>query len=160
MRPVADAVEKVFGSFSKEAAVGVSFRVDLGSQYKSKYFRNEAAYAGIEMSYTFARSPESNGIIERFHRTLEEQVFAVNQFADLEEARKALTKFIHDYNTLWIFHRSGGKTSGEIVGMVTEIVGMVTEGVWTKAEGVKNYLMKYGDLIITTEVNKYRKIIH
>lgn len=66
------------------------------------------------MSYTFARSPESNGVIERFHRTLSEQVFAVNQFADLEEARLAIKKFIDDYNNLWIFHRSGGKTPTEM----------------------------------------------
>lgn len=114
MRPVSDAVEKVFGSICKDIATGVSLRVDCGSQYKSHYFRNEAAYVGIAMSYTFARSPESNGIIERFHRTLEEQVFAVNQFADLEEARTAIEKFIHDYNTLWILHRSEGKTPLEM----------------------------------------------
>lgn len=66
------------------------------------------------MSYTFPRSPQSNGIIERFHRTLDEQVLAVNQFADLEEARQAIDKFITDYNTLWIFHRSGGKTPLEM----------------------------------------------
>ena len=114
MRRVADAVEKVFGSFGAMVAEGLRLRTDCGSQYKSKYFRKEASYAGIEMSYTFARSPESNGIIERFHRTLEEQVFSVNQFANLEEARAAIAKFIHDYNTQWILHRSGGKSPLEM----------------------------------------------
>jgi transposase InsO family protein len=114
MRPVADAVVSRFGSFVKEVAQGLRLRTDCGSQYKSKYFRTETNFVNIEMSYTFVRSPESNGIIERFHRTLQEQVFAVNQFADLEEARKAIQKFIDDYNTLWILHRSGGKTPIEM----------------------------------------------
>lgn len=114
MHSVTEAVISVFGSFCKKIDQGLRLRTDCGSQYKSKYFREETDFTGIAMSYTFARSPESNGIIERFHRTLEEQVLAVNQFANIEEARMAITKFIKEYNSLWIFHRSGGKTPKEM----------------------------------------------
>lgn len=114
MHPVSDAVVSVFGGFRKMAAHGLRLRTDCGSQYKSDYFRTETGFVGIDMSYTFPRSPQSNGIIERFHRTLDEQVFAVNQFFDIEEARQAIAKFIIDYNSLWIFHRSKGKTPEEM----------------------------------------------
>jgi len=114
MRPVADAVISIFGSFVAKITQGLRLRTDCGSQYKSDYFRKETSYVDIEKSYTFARSPESNGIIERFHRTLQEQVFAVNQFANLDEAHRAIGKFIKDYNDLWILHRSGGKNPKEM----------------------------------------------
>lgn len=39
------------------------------------------------------------------HRTLNEQVFAVNTFMSLEEARQAIKEFVEDYNQDWILHR-------------------------------------------------------
>ncbi|WP_286845421.1 integrase core domain-containing protein, partial [Proteiniphilum sp. UBA5346] len=46
-----------------------------------------------------------NGIIERFHRTLEEQVLQIETFSSFEEAYNSINQFINDYNTEWIFHR-------------------------------------------------------
>lgn len=66
---------------------------------------NEMNFLGLEMSKAFVRSPECNGIIERFHRTLNEQVFAVSSFTSLEEANKAIKEFIENYNQDWILHR-------------------------------------------------------
>lgn len=43
-------------------------------------------------------SPESNGCIERFNRTLEEQVFSLNHFRTLDEAgAAAIARFIDNY---------------------------------------------------------------
>jgi transposase InsO family protein len=66
---------------------------------------NEMNYLGFGMSKAYVRSPECNGIIERFHRTLNEQVFAVNTFKSLEEVRQAIKEFIENYNQEWILHR-------------------------------------------------------
>jgi len=60
---------------------------------------------GLGMSKAYVRSPECNGIIERFHRTLNEQVFSVNTLMSLEEAHQAIKEFIEDYNQDWILHR-------------------------------------------------------
>lgn len=66
-------------------------RSDHGSQYDSADFMNEMSYLGLGMSKAYVRSPECNGIIERFHRTINEQVFAVNAFKSLEEAFGSIT---------------------------------------------------------------------
>ena len=62
-------------------------------------------FLGIEMSHAFVRSPECNGCVERFNRTIEEEVFGINTFVTLEEAERVIAKFIDDYNRSWILHR-------------------------------------------------------
>jgi hypothetical protein len=44
-------------------------------------------------------------MIERFHRTLEEQVLQVDTFSSFGEAHEVIGQFISDYNSDWIFHR-------------------------------------------------------
>ncbi len=57
------------------------------------------------MSHSFVRSPECNGCIERFNRTVEEEVFSVNTFMTLADAEAAMAKFIDNYNRNWLIHR-------------------------------------------------------
>ena len=68
---------------------------------------------GIHISYSWARSPECNGIIERFFRTIEEQVFAVNDFDTIEDAIETIGKFIKRYNNEWMLERLGYKSPRE-----------------------------------------------
>lgn len=107
MEPVRRAVKQQFGSIGKDICSGLELqlRSDHGSQYDSADFMNEMNYMGLGMSKAYVRSPECNGIIERFHRTLNEQVFAVNTFMSLEEASQAIKEFVEDYNQDWILHR-------------------------------------------------------
>jgi len=111
--PVTDSLLLRFGSLETGIAAPLKLRVDLGSQYMSDYFQTEMKYFGIELSPTFARSPESNGIIERFHRTLQEQVFDIHQFADINEAIQSIKIFIDNYNTRWILERLNYETPSE-----------------------------------------------
>ena len=107
MEPVRKAVKQQFGSIDKNicSRLELQLRSDHGSQYDSADFMNEMSYLGLGMSKAYVRSPECNGIIERFHRTLNEQVFAVNAFKSLEEARQAIKEFIENYNQDWMLHR-------------------------------------------------------
>lgn len=107
MMPVRKAVKQQFGSIDKNICSGLELqlRSDHGSQYDSADFMNEMSYLGLGMSKAYVRSPECNGIIERFHRTLDEQVFSVNTFMNLEEANQAIRVFIENYNQDWILHR-------------------------------------------------------
>ena len=114
IKPVIEAILCRFGKLKPKICEGMKLRTDLGSPYTSKYFRKEMGYYGMEQSFTFARSPESNGIIERFHRTLNEQVFSVNQFNSMEEAKVEIREFIQNYNQLWILERLGYKTPLQI----------------------------------------------
>jgi len=109
MEPVRKAVKKVFGNIEKNVCLktGLSLRSDHGSQYDSNDFQNEMKYLGLKLSPAYVRSPECNGIIERFHRTLQEQIFDIYTFNTIEEAEIKIGEFIEHYNNEWLIHRLG-----------------------------------------------------
>ena len=67
-------VHQHFGGFQAGAAQGLQLRHDHASQFMSDDFQNELTFLGIEASPAFVREPEGNGCIERFFRTLKEQL--------------------------------------------------------------------------------------
>jgi transposase InsO family protein len=93
LEPIRQGVREYFGVFSAGAAEGLKLRQDHGSVYMSDDFQSEVKFLGIEPSPAFVRQPEGNGCIERFFRTLKEQVLWVRRFRDLEELRAALIEF-------------------------------------------------------------------
>ena len=105
LEPVREAVHEQFGSFAENIACGVKIRHDHRSQFVSDDFRNEVAFLGIEFSPAFVREPEGNGCIERFFRTLKEQLLWVRDFTTLEELAGALAEFRHRYNDHWLLER-------------------------------------------------------
>jgi len=109
MEPVHQAVSKQFGPLGKGIVhnTGLSLRRDHGTQYDSRDFQKEMKFLGLEQSPAFVHSPECNGIIERFNRTLQEQVFDINNFETIEEARRVIGIFIENYNHSWIIERLG-----------------------------------------------------
>lgn len=109
LEPVHQAVLKEFGALGKGVVqdTGLFLRSDHGSQYDSRDFQAELKYLGLLHSPAFVRSPECNGIIERFHRTLQEQVFDVHCFESIDDARQVIAKFIDDYNRSWLLERLG-----------------------------------------------------
>jgi len=56
-------------------------------------------------SPSFVRQPECNGCVERFIRTLKEQLLWVRVFRNVEELRCALAEFRERYNQRWIVQR-------------------------------------------------------
>lgn len=107
LEPVRQAVKKEFGNLDKEIVkgLGLYLRADHGTQYDSNDFQREIKFLGFNYSPAFVRSPECNGIIERFHRTIKEQIFDIYIFKNLDEARKIIGDFIERYNHEWILHR-------------------------------------------------------
>ena len=67
-------VHRYFGGFQAGAAEGLRPRHDHASQFISDDFQNELTFLGIESSPAFVPEPEGNGCIERFFRTLKEQL--------------------------------------------------------------------------------------
>ena len=51
--------------------------------------------------------PQSNGVVERFIRTLKEECLYLNHFETLEEAREVIGAFIERYNRGWLLQRHG-----------------------------------------------------
>ena len=112
LEPVRDAVRKRFGTVEKDVCKGMALKLrsDHGSQYDSNDFMAEMKFLGLNMSKAFVRQPECNGCIERFHRTLEEEVFSLNHFKTLDEANEAIRKFVDNYNRQWLIYRLGYKS--------------------------------------------------
>ena len=71
---------------------------DNGSCYKSHLWRDTCADLGITPKRTRPYRPQTNGKIERFHRTLAEG-WAFKKFYNSESARlAALPAWVHEYN--------------------------------------------------------------
>ena len=113
LEPIRQAVKERFGVFSAGSAAGLRLRHDHGSVYMSEDFHNEIRFLGIEASPAFVRQPEGNGCIERFFRTLKEQLLWLHRFSDLEELRTALVNFRDRYNHHWIVERLGYRTPAQ-----------------------------------------------
>ena len=76
-------------------------------------FQNELRFIGMESSPAFVRQPEGNGCIERFFRTLKEQLLWVRSFRNVSELREALTEFRDRYNHHWILQRLRYRTPAQ-----------------------------------------------
>ena len=71
---------------------------DNGAAYRSRAWRDACAALGISVKKTRPYRPQTNGKIERFHRTLAEG-WAYAQFYPSEtERRAALPRWLHFYN--------------------------------------------------------------
>jgi transposase InsO family protein len=71
---------------------------DNGSAYKSHAWRDACARLGITPKRTRPYRPQTNGKIERFHRTLADG-WAYGRFYDSEQQRRdALPRWLHFYN--------------------------------------------------------------
>ena len=107
LEPLRQGVRQHFGGFRGGAAEGLRLRHDHGSQFMSDDFQNELAFLGIESSPAFVREPEGNGCIERFFRTLKEQLLWVRHFQSIPELVRGLEEFRVLYNQHWLIERLG-----------------------------------------------------
>ena len=114
LEPIRQGVRAHFGSFVAGVGTGLKLRHDHGSQYVSHHFQSEIAFLGIESSPSFVRAPEGNGCIERFFRTLKEQLLWVRSFADAEDVRRAVTEWIAIYNEHWLIERHGHRSPAAV----------------------------------------------
>lgn len=113
LEPIRQGVKEHFGAFAAGSAAGLQLRHDHGSVYMSDDFRTEIQFLGIEPSAAFVRQPEGNGCIERFFRTLKEQLLWLRRFRNLEDLRAALIEFRDRYNQHWIIERLGYRTPAQ-----------------------------------------------
>ncbi len=80
---------------------GVKPRIisDNGSQFISKDFASYLKFVGLQHIRTSVAYPQSNGKIERFHRSLNEEYLRKQSFINIDDARKQISKYIEYYNT-------------------------------------------------------------
>jgi putative transposase len=113
LEPLRQAVRDYCGGFGAGAAAGIRNRHDHGSQYMSDDYQAEIVFLGMESSPSLVRQPECNGCVERFIRTLKEQLLWVRTFQNVEELRGALAEFRERYNQRWIVQRLGYLTPAQ-----------------------------------------------
>ncbi len=106
-------IETIFESVKGDVARGLSLRMDHGSQYLSDHFRNQIRYWGITPSWAFISQPETNGVAERFNRTLKEQAIYGNIFKNAREVRAAVENFVKRYNEEWLIEKLGFRSPAQ-----------------------------------------------
>jgi transposase InsO family protein len=72
---------------------------DNGSQFISRDFAEYLKEVGLQHIRTSIAYPQSNGKIERYHRTVHEECLATKSLINLNDARKQIADFIEFYNT-------------------------------------------------------------
>jgi transposase InsO family protein len=96
LEPVMQAVKARYGALSKEVA-------NL----------QQLACWGIQSSFGLVRQPETNGVAERFHRTLKDQILDGRAFRNVDEVREAVGQFVQIYNEQWLVAKRGHQSSLE-----------------------------------------------
>ena len=101
LEPVAQGLRRCCGSVEADAARGLALRMDHRSQYLSDHFLNQVRYWGIRPSFGLLEEPETTGVVERWNRTLKEQVVYGRVFRNLADVRAAVAEFVERYNRCW-----------------------------------------------------------
>jgi transposase InsO family protein len=101
------AVTTAFGAATAGVARGVALRHDHGSPFMADHFQNQIKFWGMAPSFAFVSEPETNGVAERFFRTLKEQVVHGRIYQTIEDVRAAVREFFNLYNAQWLIEKNG-----------------------------------------------------
>lgn len=112
------AIMSVNNALASHPNVDVSkltLRCDNGSQYRSKAFRESMRALGIKLEFIYYNTPEQNGHIESFHKTLKKEYLWPHDFKNYQEAEIAIADAFKDYNQNRIHSALGYKTPSEFL---------------------------------------------
>ena len=89
-------------------------RTDNGNQYTSHDFRRTVKALGIgKHEFIWKNTPEQNGHVESFHKTLKKEYIWPREFESYQDAEAALAEAIEDYNNHRIHSSIKYKTPAE-----------------------------------------------
>ena len=114
LQPIAQGLQAEFGTTGADTGRGLTLRMDHGTQYTADDFLNQVKFWGIAPSFAFVAEPQTNGVAERFNRTLKEQAIYGRVFRNVEEVRAAVTEFKDRYNRHWRLEKLGFMSPFEI----------------------------------------------
>jgi transposase InsO family protein len=107
LEPISQGIQRYFGSLVAGVARGLLMRADHGPQYISDHFINQLKFWGVAPSWAFISEPQTNGVAERFNRTLKEQAIYGRVFKNVDEVRAAVGAFVARYNAEWLVEKLG-----------------------------------------------------
>ena len=73
-------------------------RSDNGLSFQSRRFRQACRDDRLQQEFITPYTPEQNGMIERFFRSLKEECVWQHTFQTFEEARRIILDWVHWYN--------------------------------------------------------------
>ncbi len=97
-RAIEDACLNRFGTLRPKGETPV-VRSDNGLIFQSRRFRAACRQYNLTQEFITPYTPEQNGIIERFFRSLKEECIWQHNFTSFGEAKRVITEWIHGYNT-------------------------------------------------------------
>jgi len=97
-RAIEDACIRRFGTLRPPGPTP-TVRSDNGLIFQSRRFRAACKDYRLRQEFITPYTPEQNGLIERFFRTLKEECVWQHTFASFAEARREVLSWIHWYNT-------------------------------------------------------------
>jgi len=100
---------------ARECHPGVSPRIitDNGPQFIAKDFKEFIRIAGMTHVRTSPYYPQSNGKLERFHKTIKGECIRVKVPLSLEEARRIVTEYVQHYNCVRLHSAIGYVTPND-----------------------------------------------
>ena len=114
LEPIKQAVRRICGGVGQDVGDGIAIRHDWGPQYIARDFKKELEFLGLRNSPALVHEPQTNGVIERFFKTLKLECLWLENFRDVEHARDVVGRWIETYNTQWLIERLGYRTPREV----------------------------------------------
>ena len=99
-------------------AVGVRLRTDHGSQYGSRAFKESMRVLQVKQEFIAVNTPEQNGHMESFHKTLKREYVWTRDFQSFQEAADAMQEAYLDYNQRRIHSALGYLTPYEYLAKI------------------------------------------
>jgi transposase InsO family protein len=114
LEPIKQGVRRIRGCVGKDIGDGIAIRHDWGPQYIAKDFKKELQFLGLRNSPALVHEPQTNGVIERFFKTLKWECLWIENIRDIEHARDVVGRWMETYNTQWLIERHGHRTPREV----------------------------------------------
>ena len=88
---------------------------DNGPQFIARDFKEFIRIAGMTHVRTSPYYPQSNGKIERWHKTIKTDAIRLSQPGSLEEARRVVARFVEHYNNVRLHSAIGYVTPNDVL---------------------------------------------
>lgn len=92
------SVNNALASHKNVAPEELTLRCDNGPQYTSHAFKDSMDALGLRLEYILYHTPEQNGFVESFHKTLKREYVWPRDFRSHQEAEVAVEEAFIDYN--------------------------------------------------------------
>jgi len=109
------SVENALVSHGDVVPGKLTIRADNGSQYTSNAFRKSMSVLGLKLEHIAVNTPEQNGHIESFHKSLKKEYVWTMDFLDYQQAEAAIRGAFADYNQHRIHSSLGYLTPYEFI---------------------------------------------